>query len=273
MKIAFTILLLFISTPYLYASCQGQDAMPDTLDRAFVVSVSDYKHLPKLDVSKNDMYGTADRLYEFGYDTTLCANLTARELRARMDSFARWQGTTDVLVIHVSMHGAVIAGKTYLCMVDVLPEDLYFKPNAHFVAVQELVDMAIKIHAKYTLILVDACREEVGVAVGNSTITRHSSPERFKLPPNMILQFAAGFNRQAFFAWGRNSCYSTGFLKFLDELDMPAREVLMNAGKYAKAHGRGRVTIETFGSLPDSASFVHARHRRRQATLRPMDVK
>jgi Caspase domain len=124
---------------------------------ALVIGNDNYEHVPVLHNARADARAIAAELKTDGFDVTLRQDLAQRELKANLREFkARVQGGDEV-VFYFSGHGVQFGGTNYLVPVDMTVES-QDQVSDDAVPLQRVLDDFSEQKARFTLAIIDACR-------------------------------------------------------------------------------------------------------------------
>jgi TPR repeat protein len=187
---------------------------------ALVIGNGAYQNAPRLPNPANDAAGVAAALKRAGFDTILATDLTKSSMDEATIRFARAARTADVAMFYYSGHALQFAGVNYLAPIDI---DLKDEADLRrMTRVDEVVaDLA---QAKNLRILVlDSCRDnpladQLKRSIGASrAVSLQRGLAKIDSPEGMIVAYATQAGRTAEDGGGKNSPYTTAFLKHIDE--------------------------------------------------------
>jgi hypothetical protein len=189
---------------------------------ALVIGNGAYKNVPKLPNPPNDAADVAAALRRSGFDVIFETNLDQIGMQDASIRFAREARTADVALFYYSGHALQFAGINYLVPVDAaLRDEADLRRMAR--ADEILADLQ---QAKNLRILVlDACRdnpfaEDLKRSIGRSrSIDVGRGLAKMESPDGTIISYATQPGRTADDGSGRNSPYTTAFLKHIDDRD------------------------------------------------------
>jgi hypothetical protein len=197
------------------------DALADTRV-ALVIGNGAYAHAPHLPNPAHDAEDVAAALKRTGFDTILGIDLDQAGMQDAAIRFARAARTADVAVFYYSGHAMQFAGVNYLVPIDAeLRDDADLRRMARVDEI--LADLQ---QAKNLRILVlDSCRDnpladELKRSIG---LTRSASIGRglakMESPDGTIISYSTQAGRTAVDGDGRNSPYTSAFLKHIEDKD------------------------------------------------------
>jgi uncharacterized caspase-like protein len=208
---------------------------------ALVIGNGAYRNVPVLTNPINDATDVAAKLTRSGFDVILETNLDQAGLQDAVIRFARKARGADVALFYYSGHALQFAGVNYLVPIDaVLRDEVDLRRMAR--ADEVLADLQ---QAKNLRILVlDACRDNPladdlrrtigqgrGINVGRG-LAKMESPE------GTIISYATQSGRTADDGDGRNSPYTSSFLKHIQDKDnISSVFQSISAGVYEQTKG------------------------------------
>ena len=187
-----------------------------------VIGNGAYENVPHLPNPSHDAQDVADALKRSGFETILGIDLNKAAMDAAAIRFARAARDADVAMFYYSGHAMQYGGINYLAPVDAKLTD-----EADLRLLERLDDIVTDLQrAKNLRILVlDACRdnplaEDLKRSIG---ATRAMSVQRglakIDNPEGLIIAYATQAGRTAEDGLGRNSPYTTAFLKHIETPD------------------------------------------------------
>ena len=136
--------------------------------RALVIGIDSYQHVTRLRNARADAEAMADALRSAGYRVTLQTDRSQKQMqgdvRAFRDSIVANQ---DEVVVFFSGHGVQVDGTNYLLPVDIAAEsESQVKDDA--LALSKVLQDLRERKPRFTLAIVDACRDNPFAGVGRS---------------------------------------------------------------------------------------------------------
>jgi urea transport system substrate-binding protein len=189
---------------------------------ALVIGNGAYREVPRLLNPRNDAEDVAAALERNGFETIVGLDLDRAEMEEKTIGFARAARTADIAIFYYSGHALQYGGINYLAPVDAkLIDEADLRRMAR---VDDIVaDMQ---QAKNLRILVlDSCRdnplaEQLKRSIGASrAVSIQRGLAKIDSPEGMIVSYATQAGRTASDGTGRNSPYTTAFLKHIEERD------------------------------------------------------
>jgi hypothetical protein len=189
---------------------------------ALVIGNGAYKSVPPLTNPTNDAADVAASLKRSGFDLVLGTDLDQAGMQDAAIRFAREARDADVALFYYSGHALQYAGVNYLVPVDaVLRDEVDLRRMAR--ADEILADLQ---QARNLRILVlDACRdnpfaEQLKRTIGQGRgINVGRGLAKMESPEGTIISYATQAGRTADDGDGRNSPYTTAFLKHIQDKD------------------------------------------------------
>jgi uncharacterized caspase-like protein len=189
---------------------------------ALVIGNGAYVNAVQLPNPRNDAEDVAAALKREGFETIVGVDLDQAKMQDAAIDFARAARGADVAVFYYSGHAMQFAGVNYL-----MPVDAKLTDEADLRRLARVDDILADLQqAKNLRILVlDACRDNpfadqlkrsIGLSRGASA---SRGLARIDTPEGMIVAFSTQRDRTADDGTGRNSPYTTAFLKHIEEQD------------------------------------------------------
>jgi Caspase domain len=216
MRIAFCLLVLGLS-PLFLPNCAHADTRV-----ALVIGNGAYEHVPRLPNPVNDANDVGAALKRDGFDTIVATDLSKPAMEEATIRFAKAARDADVAVFYYSGHALQFAGINYLA-----PVDADLKDETDLRRMVRLDDVVVDLQrAKNLRILVlDSCRdnplaEQLKRSIGNSrAMPLQRGLAKIDAPQGMIVAYATQAGSTADDGDGRNSPYTTAFLKHIEKQD------------------------------------------------------
>jgi urea transport system substrate-binding protein len=189
---------------------------------ALVIGNGAYREVPRLLNPRNDAEDVAAALQRNGFETIVGLDLDKAGMEEKTISFARAARTADIAIFYYSGHALQYGGVNYLAPVDAkLIDEADLR---RMTRVDEIV--ADLQQAKNLRILVlDSCRDnpladQLKRSIGASrAVSIQRGLAKIDSPEGMIVSYATQAGRTASDGNGRNSPYTTAFLKHIEERD------------------------------------------------------
>jgi Caspase domain len=222
---------------------------------ALVIGNGAYKNAPQLLNPPNDASDVAASLARSGFDVIFETNLDQIGMQGASIRFAREARTADVALFYYSGHALQFAGTNYLAPVDaILRDEADLKRMARVDEI--LADLQ---QAKNLRILVlDSCRdnpfaEDLKRSIGRSRSAAFSRGlAKMESPDGTIISYATQSGRTAEDGTGRNSPYTSAFLKHIEERDNITtvfQHIGANVYEDSKGHQVPELSLSFFGEF------------------------
>ncbi|MCG2628848.1 caspase family protein [Bradyrhizobium sp. WYCCWR 13023] len=189
---------------------------------ALVIGNGAYEHVPQLKNPINDADDVAAALKRDGFQVSMATDLTKTAMEEATIRFAKAARDADVALFYYSGHALQFGGVNYLAPVDASLVD-----EADLRRMVRLDDVVSDLQrAKNLRILVlDSCRdnplaEQLKRSIGNSrAVPLQNGLAKIDAPLGMIVAYATQAGTTADDGDGRNSPYTTAFLKNIERQD------------------------------------------------------
>jgi formylglycine-generating enzyme required for sulfatase activity len=186
---------------------------------ALVIGNAAYKNAAVLQNPKNDATDVSERLRRLGFETIIGLDLEEASMKDKSIDFARAARDADVALVYYSGHAMQFGGTNYL-----MPTDAVLRDEAdlrRLIRVDEIVADLSKAKSLRILVL-DACRvNPLAEELSRSMEATRGPPvdrglARIVAPRGMIISYATQPGQTAADGRGRNSPYTTAFLKNIE---------------------------------------------------------
>ena len=208
-----------------------------------------YKAVAKLENAREDARLMAKSLTHVGYQVTLKLDLTEKDMKAALRTFKNQVDAGDEVAIFYAGHGVQLANSNYLIPIDVAGQDEE-QIKDEGIALQRLLDDMTDKKAKFTLAMIDACRDNPfknnGRAIGGGT--RGLAPTT--AATGQMVVFSAGTGQQALDKLGptdkdKNGLFTRIFAREMQKpqvtVDRVVRSVRTEVVKLARSVGHDQV--------------------------------
>jgi len=162
--------------------------------RALVIGNDTYKNVQKLNNAREDAKTIASNLTSFGYSVTLKLDLNEKEMKAALRTFSSQVQGGDEVMFFFAGHGVQLGSSNYLLPVDILG-DSEAQVRDEAIQLQRVLDDMSDRKAKFTLAMIDACRDNPFKTSGRAIGGRGLSPTTAATGQMVI--FSAGTGQQA----------------------------------------------------------------------------
>lgn len=187
---------------------------------ALIIGNGAYKNAPSLANPRNDAEDVAAALKRGGFETIVGYDLDKAAMEDAEVRFARAARAADVAVFYYSGHALQFAGVNYLA-----PIDLALADEADLRRMVRLDELVADVQQAKNLriLILDACRDNpLADQLKRSVGATRASPlqrglAKIDAPQGMIVAYSTQAGRTASDGDGRNSPYTTAFLKHIEE--------------------------------------------------------
>lgn len=198
--------------------------------RALVIGNDSYMQVSKLVNAQEDARAIAESLTQLGYQVTLKLDLTEKGMKLALRNFKEQVGGGDEVMIFYAGHGVQIGAMNYLLPIDIAGEsEEEIKDDA--IQLQRVLDDMSERKAKFTLAMIDACRDNPFKSVGRNIGGRGLSPTTAATGQMVI--FSAGVGQRALDKLGptdksKNGLFTRIFLKEMQKSGVSIDKVVRN---------------------------------------------
>ncbi len=162
--------------------------------RALIIGNDTYQSVPKLANAREDARTIAASLSAVGYQVTLRLDLNEREMKAALRAFSSQVQGGDEVLFFFAGHGVQLGAANYLLPTDI-GSDSEAQVRDEAIQLQRILDDFSDRKAKFTLAMLDACRDNPFRSVGRSIGGRGLAPTTAATGQMVI--FSAGTGQQA----------------------------------------------------------------------------
>jgi Caspase domain len=189
---------------------------------ALVIGNGAYQNAPQLPNPPNDAHDVAEALKRIGFDVILGLDFDKAKMDEAEIKFSRSARNADVAVFYYSGHAMQFAGTNYL-----VPTDAVLMDEADLRRMIKVDDIVADLQQAKTLriLVLDSCRdnpmaEELKRSIGPTrAVSVQRGLAKIDSPEGMIVSYSTQAGRTAADGSGRNSPYTTAFLKHIEEQD------------------------------------------------------
>ncbi|MDO8767732.1 MAG: caspase family protein [Burkholderiaceae bacterium] len=198
--------------------------------RALVIGNDSYMQVSKLVNAREDARAIAESLTQLGYQVTLKLDLTEKGMKLALRNFKEQVGGGDEVMIFYAGHGVQIGAMNYLLPIDIAGEsEEEIKDDG--IQLQRVLDDMNERKAKFTLAMIDACRDNPFKSVGRNIGGRGLSPTTAATGQMVI--FSAGAGQRALDKLGptdksKNGLFTRIFLKEMQKSGVSIDKVVRN---------------------------------------------
>jgi uncharacterized caspase-like protein/uncharacterized protein YcfL len=192
---------------------------------ALVIGNNDYQNIPRLEKAVNDANAVARELKKVGFDVLSYNNVGQKKMNQAVNEFVQKVSGGGVGVFFFAGHGLQINNQNFLVPIDMdLPRDNNDVAD-QAINVPLLQDKLAEAKAKFTLLVLDACRDnpfpkKVGTrAIGAS----RGLALPVQTPSGQVVMYSAGANQQALDKLGDSDRNPNGLFtrEFLPTISQP----------------------------------------------------
>ncbi len=191
--------------------------------KALVIGNNKYKFVSPLATAAEDAKTIADNLAQVGYKVTLKLDASEREMRAAIRNFSSQVEGGDEVAFYFAGHGVQIGSANYLIPVDVSGEsEAQIRDEA--VALQRILDEMTERKAKFTLAVIDACRDNPFKVVGRNLGSALRGLAPTSAATGQMVIFSAGSGQKALDSLGPSDKSKNGVFTrvFVKQMQKPA---------------------------------------------------
>ncbi len=198
--------------------------------RALVIGNDAYKQVAKLVNAREDARAMAESLEQLGYHVTLKLDLNEKEMKAALRTFKGQVEGGDEVLFFFAGHGVQLGAANYLLPTDIGGEnEEQVKDEA--IQLQRILDDMSERKAKFTLAMIDACRDNPFKTAGRAIGGRGLAPTTAATGQMVI--FSAGAGQQAMDKLGpsdknKNGLFTRVFLKEMQKPGVSVDRVVRN---------------------------------------------
>ena len=217
--------------------------------KALVIGNDGYKFVNKLLNAKEDANAMAENLTKVGYKVTLKVDQTEKEMKAALRGFKSQVEAGDEVAIFYAGHGVQLANTNYLLPIDVAGEgEEQIKDEA--ISLQRILDDMSDKKVKFTLAMIDACRDNPFKGSGRSIGGGARGLAPTTAATGQMVVFSAGTGQQALDKLGpndkdKNGLFTRLFIKEMQKsgitIDQLVRNVRNEVVTTAKSIGHEQV--------------------------------
>jgi hypothetical protein len=134
---------------------------------ALVIGNDNYQHADVLRNARSDARAVGAALTSLGFAVTLKQDVTQQQMKVALRAFKAQISGGDEVVFYFSGHGVQFGGTNYLIPVDLLPQNEEEVADDS-VGLQRVLDDMSDQKARFSLAIIDACRENPFKSAGRS---------------------------------------------------------------------------------------------------------
>jgi hypothetical protein len=247
---------------------------------ALVIGNDDYTHVDRLEKAANDARAMGKALQQSQFTTTVVVNASRAQMNKVINQFVDDVSGGGIGVFFFAGHGVQVNNQNFLIPVDVQGIQREADIADQSVSLQGLQDKLADAKAKFSLLVIDACRnnplpKKVGRALGGTRgLSQASSAE------GQMVVFSAGTNQQALDKLSPgdanpNGVFTREFLPWLSKPGVTIRDAVLGVRSSVRARAKS-VDHEQFPAIYDQAEgnfyFVEGNQTTQVASLTPQIV-
>ena len=200
--------------------------------KALVIGNDGYKFVPQLSNAKEDARSIAENLTDVGYKVTLKFDQSEKEMKASLRSFKSQLEPGDEVAFFYAGHGVQLANSNYLVPIDVAGEgEEQIKDEA--ISLQRILDDMTDKKVKFTLAMIDACRDNPFKSIGRSVAGGSRGLAPTTAATGQMIVFSAGTGQQALDKLGpndkdKNGLFTRLFIKEMRKPGIPIDRLVRN---------------------------------------------
>ncbi|MBK7354741.1 DUF1425 domain-containing protein [Propionivibrio sp.] len=215
---------LRIGLSLLFFLLLGGHAMAATEHRvALVIGNNDYQNIVKLEKAVNDANAVAAELRKVGFEVQVYNNIGQKKMNQAINEFVQKVSAGGVGVFFFAGHGLQINNQNFLVPVDMdTPRDTADVAD-QAISVPVLQDKLADAKAKYTLLVLDACRNNPLPKKAGRSIGSTRGLAMTNSPSGQTVLYSAGANQEALDSLGNNDKNPNGLFtrEFLPTISQP----------------------------------------------------
>jgi hypothetical protein len=187
---------------------------------ALVIGNDTYQSVSKLENAREDARVIAQSFERLGYQVTLQIDLNEKQMKAAFRNFTALVEGGDEVVIFYAGHGVQLSGANYLLPIDIAG-DSEAQVRDEAIQLQKILDDMSDRKAKFTLAVLDACRDNPfkssGRAIGGRGLANTTAAT------GQMIVFSAGSGQQALDKLGPTDKSKNGLFTriFVNEIQKP----------------------------------------------------
>jgi uncharacterized caspase-like protein len=192
--------------------------------RALVIGNDTYKSVAKLLNAREDAREIASNLSALGYEVTLKVDLNEKEMKSQIRTFANQVQGGDEVIFFFAGHGVQLGSTNFLLPVDIIGES-EAQIRDESIQLQRILDEMSDRKAKFTLAIVDACRDNPFKSTGRSIGGRGLAPT--SPATGQMIIFSAGAGQQAMDRLNASDKSKNGLFTriFIQEMQAPGLSI------------------------------------------------
>jgi Caspase domain/Sel1 repeat len=198
--------------------------------RALVMGNDAYQKVQPLANAREDARAIAEQFRAMGYDVTLALDQNERAMKRTLRTFSDQVQGGDEVIFFFAGHGVQLGPANYLLPVDISGES-EGQVRDESIPLQRVLDEFADRRAKFTMAIIDACRDNPFKSAGRSIGGRGLAATTAATGQMVI--FSAGVGQQALDRLGpndrsRNGLFTRVFLKEIQKPGLSVDKVVRN---------------------------------------------
>ena len=198
--------------------------------RALVIGNDSYHRIQKLINAREDAKAISASLSDVGYEVTLNLDLNEREMKAAIRTFASQVQGGDEVVFFFAGHGIQLGSANFLLPIDIAGEN-EIQVRDESISLQRILEDMQDRKARFTLAMIDACRDNPFIGSGRSIGGRGLSAT--SAATGQMVIYSAGAGQKALDNLGtsdksRNSLFTRVFVREMKNKGIPIDRILKN---------------------------------------------
>lgn len=195
---------------------------------ALVIGNDSYQHADRLNNARTDAKAVAAVLSATNFTVTLKQDLTLQSMKEALRTFKAQIAGGDEVVFYYSGHGVQLDGNNYLIPIDTAGQNAdQIKDDS--LSLQRVLDDMQDQKAKFTLAIIDACRDDPFKGNGRAIRSRGLAP--VTAATGQMVLYSAGAGQEALDNLGGgdkdpNGVFTRVLIKEMRKPGVPAEQVL-----------------------------------------------
>src|SRR5438477_11283758 len=225
---------------------------------ALVTGQSAYRTVTALPNPANDANAISKLLADAGFDVTLAADLTQKDMNEKVGDFAAKiaaKGPDTVALVFYAGHGMQIDGENYLVPVDVDPKREADIP-LQAVRLNDILNTLNSVPSKMRILLLDACRNNPFPAINQTAGHGLALVDTKTGAPGTFLSYSTSPGAEAEDGNGADSPYTAALLAVAKEPGLQIEDAFKRARVSVNKATEGRQTPWESSSLTEDFAFV-----------------
>ncbi|MBF0295214.1 MAG: SUMF1/EgtB/PvdO family nonheme iron enzyme [Magnetococcales bacterium] len=232
------LVLCLILTPW-------PEAMANPKQVALVIGNGDYRHATRLPNAANDAQAVQQALLEKGFSVIFRKNASRAEMNDAIDEFIGKLSSDSIALFYYIGHGVQVRNNNYL-----IPVELQAEKENHIIhnsiEMTRLVDQLSEVQAKFSLVILDACRENPFRRNGRALGGEQGLAPPINSADGIMMVYSAGVNQSSREPTGSgNGLFTHEFVQALQEPGASAKGVVENVKQRILVKTRASGSLQT----------------------------